>query len=237
MYEIMFILLGFSFLVVSSPLLRANEVVAKWLDQVESSIFGGIFHLAYYSPKEALTVLVKYFGVIGLGATFFQSIIMQKFGVVSNTLLVSSALMVYASFSLHTWMERRKEVVGKLKDDYIKGIKTTTKWSMAIFFVIFVGYTAIQLEANPQYEPEIHILGYTLVMTILAVSFSLGAASIVFYLIMFVPAFLVIIYIWLVVHTAKLLAKSSRSSIKYACNIYFVVVSLYTFYLTYKGLV
>ncbi|WP_332399407.1 hypothetical protein [Vibrio metschnikovii] len=237
MYEIMFILLGFSFLVVSSPLLRANDVVAKWLDQVESSIFGSIFHLAYYSPKEALTVLVKYFGVIGGGATFFQCIIMQRFGLVSNTLLISSALMVYASFSLHTWMVSRKEVVGKLKDDCIKGVKATTKWSMAIFFVILVGYTAIQFEANPQYEPEFHVLGYVFAITIMAVSFLFGVASMVFYLIMFLPAFLVIIYIWLVVYIAKFLAKSNRSSIKYACNIYFVVVSLYTFYLTYKGLV
>lgn len=145
--------------------------------------------------------------------------------------------MVYASFSLDTWMERRKEVVDKLKDDYVNGVKTTTKWSMIIFFVIFVGYTGIQLEVNPQYEPELHIIGYTFAMTILGVSFSLGAASMVFYLIIFAPAFLVIIYIWLVVYIAKFLAKSNRNSIKYACNIYFVVVSLYTFYLTYKGLV
>lgn len=237
MYEIMFTLLGFSFLVASSDLLRANDVVAKWLDQVELSIFGGIFQLAYYSPREALTVLVKYFCVIGVGTTFVQGLVMQKFGVVNNILLISSASMVYASFSLHTWMVRRKEIVGSLKNDYIKGVKATTKWSMIIFFVIFVGYTAIQLEANPQYEPEFYIVGYTFAITILVVSLSLGAASILFYLVMFVPALLVIIYVWLVVHIAKFLAKSNRSSIKYACNIYFVVVTLYTFYLTYKSLV
>ncbi len=236
MYETMFILFAFSFLVVSSPLLRANNIVASWLDQIESSIFGGIFQLAYYSPKEALTVLIKYFGYIGVGTALFQSFLIEKFGVGNNILIISSCCMVYGSFSLHTWMIKRKEVVNKIKDDFIQGVKSTTIWSMILFIVTFIGYTAVQLEINPNYLPEFHVLGYFLLLTLFTVSLSLGVISIFFYLLLFIPAFLIIIYIVSVVHIAKFLAKSSRSSIKYTCNIYFVVFSLYTIILTYKSL-
>ncbi|EHN68034.1 hypothetical protein [Aliivibrio fischeri] len=236
MLEIMFLLLGFSFLVISSPALRANETMDKWLDQIESSIFGGIFQLAYYSPKEALDVLIKYFYYVGWGTLIPQAIIMHNFGLVSNLLLYTSSCLLYTSFSLFTWVMRREEVFTKLTTDYIKTMKVAIKWSIALFSVAFIVYTSLKLEHNPQYIPEIEFIIYAFLGTLLVVGLSLGAMNIFLCLLLFLPAFISILYVVAVVYVAKFIAKTNRSSVKYAFVVYFVIASLYTFYLTYISL-
>lgn len=236
MLEILLFLFCISILVTSFSLFKLNDTLNEWFLFIEGSVASGLVHIAYFSPKHAFEVLHRYFFYIGWGVTIPQLIIQYKFGVMNELLLYTGLTILYISFSLFTWVNRRDEVTKKLASDYVKDVCKVTKWSFVLFFILFIGYSSVQLQANPKYVPEIIPASFAFLITVITVALSFGVANLFLYALFFAPAIVAILYVILVIYTAKILRALGKNFIINVFVLYFIVGSIYMAVLTYQGL-
>lgn len=239
MLELFFALYGISILTTSSSMLRASPIVNEWLNRIESSVSTGMLQLAYYSPKEALLVLIKSFNYIGGCTLIFQLILMRYFGWESKIAIYSSLYVLYTSFSIYLWIIKRDEIIEKLTNDYKRDVLKAFKWIFIGGLVYFVGHTGFEISQNANYIPdETDIKEAVLVFAVVAVCIvlTLGLTSVMAYFLAFLPAFLAVGYVVWVVYVARFFAKLGKGRVKYFLAVYFVFGSLYMAYLSYGSL-
>ncbi|EMC0409413.1 hypothetical protein VBP81_003450 [Vibrio fluvialis] len=236
MLEAFFLIWGISVLVSSRKVLSTAPQVKSWMKQINDSVGAGIIALALYSPSEAIKVLERFFMYAGLILLGIMVVCQSYLVWLHPLLIILSVMLLYTSISLSFWTKQRGKITNDIVREYKKTLKSTIKWMIAAFTLFFVGFSAFQLHLDPSFVPDIKELFYLIVAAVITVTLSLGVMNVLFYLLLFLPAILTILYVGLVVYLTRALYKVGKNKLLYTFDIFSVLVGpLVSVYLTYDS--